>query len=60
LSPRSVRSMFASIEGTNVNNSMTFGIFAALFRLFRFFSKYSIEKAAILNASEFNQLINDP
>jgi hypothetical protein len=39
---------------------MNFFIFAGLFRLFRFFTKYSVEQPNFLAATEFAALIADP
>jgi len=41
--------MFESIEGINATNSMTFQIFAGLFRLFRFFTTYGQSNPGFLD-----------
>jgi hypothetical protein len=52
--------MFDSIHGINTTNTMSFSIFAGLFRLFRFFLKYGVTNPGFLNAEEFAALIADP
>jgi len=39
---------------------MTFSQFATLFRLYRFFTKYGVEKPQTISPDEFAALLGDP
>jgi len=52
--------MYSACEGVGKPGEMSFYIFASLFRLFRIFSKYSIETPNKLNPEEFASFIIDP